>query len=61
VIASLLIRAEIPLEEVREEKNPEDGKHNEKLHQNDSPKFPAPGHAPESVVVKSEYFYEHVE
>jgi hypothetical protein len=60
MIASLLITAEIPLQKIREKEQPQNGKHDEKLDQDDPPQFPAPGHSPESIIIEPENFSYHL-
>jgi hypothetical protein len=59
VIAPLLVRLKIPLQDIRKEKDPQDGKHDKQFDQDDPPQFAAPGHAPETVPVESEYVPEN--
>ena len=59
VVGTLFITVEIPFQKIREKEEPEDGKHDKKLDQNDSPKFPAPGHLFEAFIIESENFLKH--
>ena len=43
---------------VGEEKDAENGKHDEEFHQYDKPQHPADGHALETIYIKSPYFEE---
>jgi hypothetical protein len=59
MVAAFLIRVKIPLKDIREEKNPEDGEQDEKLHQDDPPQPPSPGHVPETFVVEQKHPFDH--
>ncbi len=59
MIASFLVGAKISFQYIRKEENPKDGKHDEQLHQNNPPQLPAPGHAPETIVIKPDYLLYH--
>jgi hypothetical protein len=59
IIGALLITAEITFQQIREKEEPEDGKHDKKLEQDNSPEIPAPGHLPETIVIEFEDFLEH--
>jgi len=54
-----LIAVEVPFQKIREEKEPEYRKHDEKFNQDDTPKFSAPGHSPEAARIKFKNFSEH--
>jgi hypothetical protein len=56
MITSLLVRVEVGIEIVREEKEPEDGKHDEELDDNDKPQaFSERTEIPEALVVEIKY------
>ena len=55
----LLITVEIALQQIREEEEPENGKHDKKFYKDDAPEFPPPGHPKEAIVIESEDFPEH--
>ena len=55
----LLVTVEITLQKIGEKEEPEYGKHNKELQQNNSPKLSAPGHLSEAIIIKSEYFLVH--
>jgi hypothetical protein len=54
-----LIAVKISFQQIREEKEPEDSKHDEKFNQYNTPKFSAPGHSPEASSIKYKSFSEH--
>ena len=56
----ILLRAVIGMliQIVGEEKDAENGKHDEEFHQYDEPQRPADGHALETIYIKSPYFEE---
>jgi hypothetical protein len=59
IIAPLFIALEVPLQQIGKEKEPQHSKHDKEFDQDNSPKFPAPGHVPESLVIKTEYPFDH--
>jgi hypothetical protein len=59
MIGPLLIAVKITFQQIGEKEEPEDGKHDEKFYNDDSPKFPAPGHLSESIRIEIENFLEH--
>lgn len=59
VIPTLLIAAEVTLQQVGEKEKPEYGKHNKQFDQDDSPQLSAPGHVPETIVIEPEQLSDH--
>ena len=54
-----LITIEIAFQQIGEKEEPEDGKHDKELEQDNAPEFPSPGHPPEAIVIESENSFEH--
>jgi hypothetical protein len=59
MIASLLVSFKITLKQIREKEKTQYGKHDKEFYQDDPPQLPAPGHSPESIIIKAEYFFYH--
>jgi hypothetical protein len=59
MVTSLPVGVKIPLEQIGKEEETKDGKHDKQLDQDDSPQFSAPGHAPESFSIETDYFFYH--
>jgi hypothetical protein len=59
MIGPFLIAVEVTLQQIRKEKEPENGKHDKKFYQDDPPEFAPPGHAFEAIKIESEDFPEH--
>jgi hypothetical protein len=59
VVAPLLIALEVPLQQIGEEKQAQNCKHDKEFDQDNAPEFSAPGHVPESLVIKTEYPFDH--
>jgi hypothetical protein len=59
MIGPLLITVKIAFQHVGKEKKPENGKHDKKFNQDNTPQFPAPGHFPEAIHIEIENFFEH--
>jgi hypothetical protein len=55
----LLIIVEITFQEVGEKEKSQNGKHNEKLKQDDPPEFFSPCHSPEAIKIEMENFLKH--
>jgi hypothetical protein len=55
----LIITVEITFQEIGKKEEPQNGKHNKELQQDNSPKPSTPGHLSEAIKIKSEYFFEH--
>lgn len=60
MIGPLFIAAKIAFEKIREEKDPENGKHDEELHKDDPPQLLPPGHSPEAFIIEPENLSEHI-
>lgn len=60
MIATLLVRTEITLENVRKEKNLQDDEHDEQFDENNRPEGTPPCHGPETIVVEEEDSFQHV-
>jgi hypothetical protein len=60
VITSFLVGLKIPFQQIRKEKETQDGKHDKKFDQYDPPKPPAPGHFPETIHIEPEHFFYHL-
>jgi len=61
MVTPFLVGIEVGIQKIREEKQLEDGKHDEKLHQNDDPQALADrAEVPEPVVIESEDTYKDV-
>ena len=59
MIASFLVGVKISFQYVRKEENPKNGKHDKQLDQDDPPQLSAPGHVPETLIIKPEYLFQH--
>jgi hypothetical protein len=57
VIASLLIAVKFFLKDIGKKEKPENAEHDKKFDQDNPPEPPAPGHVPESIVIKSDYSF----
>lgn len=61
MICSFLVGVKISFQYIRKEEYPKDGKHDKELYQDNPPQFSAPGHAPETIVIKPYYLLHHGE
>ena len=59
MLASFFVRAKVPFQHIGKEKDLKDGKHNKQFEQDDPPQFPAPGHVPETIIIKPEDRFKH--
>jgi hypothetical protein len=59
VVGPLFVALKVTLQQIGKEKQAENGKHDKELDQDDPPKLSAPGHVPESLVIKTEYPFDH--
>jgi len=60
MIAAFFISVEIGFQEIWEKEDSQNGKHDEKLDQDDQPEAFANGHVPEAVVIEVKYPLEDV-
>ena len=59
MIAALLIITELLLQDIRKKEESKYGKHDKQFDKNDPPLSPAPGHVPETIIIKPEDLFEH--
>lgn len=55
IIALFLVSPESAVKIILEKENPEHGKHDEKLYQDNNPEFAAPRHGSEAFIIEEEY------
>ncbi len=54
MVTSLLVALKLSFQYIREKEEPEDGKHDKKLNQNDPPEFLSPGHIPKTTIIETD-------
>ena len=59
MVAAFFIALKLLLKYVGKKEKPEDGKHDKKFNQDDTPEFFTPGHGPETIPVKPKYPFYH--